>query len=30
MKVAGDDIERIAAMEATAAAPPIDVAEEAL
>src|SRR5216684_2127886 len=30
MKVAGDGIERIAAMEPTAAAPPIDVAEQAL
>src|SRR5215475_11000502 len=30
VKVAGDSIERIALMEATAAAPPIDVAEEAL
>ena len=30
MKVAGDGIERIAAMEVTPAAPPIDVAEDAL
>jgi hypothetical protein len=30
MKVAGDGVERIAAMKPTAAALPIDVAEEAL